>query len=203
LAAALIIMGEVIIAVYGDHTNDQGMESVESMLRSYLNLDFMFFAIILIVWMVFMLYVAKFGTSRQQRFAWGVLGGSVTGFQNFLKDSLTILGLSDSVYPPPVFFAFILLAMATSLSGLLFLAACMKRYDATYSSSMFVGSFVISASFMSAVHYHTFDNLETIWNVILYILGLFVLLIGVVILALSPEGTTSSRHLSRAGGILG
>jgi hypothetical protein len=36
---------------------------------------------------------------------------------------------------------------------LLCLSSCMKRYDATYSAAMFVVSFVISASLMSAVHY--------------------------------------------------
>jgi cytochrome c biogenesis protein CcdA len=58
----------------------------------------------------------------------------------------------------------------------------MKRYDATFSSAMFVGSFVISASIMSAVHYDTFQNLESIWNWIMYLLGLMILMAGVKML---------------------
>jgi hypothetical protein len=58
----------------------------------------------------------------------------------------------------------------------------MKRYDATFSSAMFVGSFVISASIMSAVHYDTFQNLESLWNWIMYLLGLMILMAGVKML---------------------
>jgi hypothetical protein len=58
----------------------------------------------------------------------------------------------------------------------------MKRYDATYSAASFVGSFVVSASIMSAAHYNTFAYLESMWNYILYPVGLGVLMFGVFIL---------------------
>ena len=58
----------------------------------------------------------------------------------------------------------------------------MKRYDATFSATMFVGSFVLSASLMSAVHYETFQHLDGFWNWILYPLGLFILMVGVDLL---------------------
>ena len=124
-------------------------------------------------------------TSLTRKLAWGAIGGSITGFQNFLKDSLTIYDVmkenGDSSLPA-IFFLFMGLAMLTSFMGLLCLAACMKRFDATYSSSMFVVSFVISASLMSAVHYQTFQHLGSIDDDILYPMGLLVLLWGAAIL---------------------
>lgn len=116
-----------------------------------------------------------------RRFAWGAAGGSLTGLQNFLKDSLTILKARHGTFPwyLPVM---VLLAIITAFVGLLLLTACMKRYDATYSSAMFVGSFVISASVMSAFHYNTFSNLDELYDYILYPLGLVILMVGVFIL---------------------
>ena len=111
---------------------------------------------------------------------------SITGFQNFLKDALTIFDIwikdRSSSYLPPEFFLFLFLAMLTSFAGLLCLSSCMKRYDATYSAAMFVVSFVISASLMSAVHYHTFEHLDGITNYMMYPLGLVILLLGAFIL---------------------
>mmetsp|Transcript_13582 Transcript_13582/g.30942 ORF Transcript_13582/g.30942 Transcript_13582/m.30942 type:complete len:116 (+) Transcript_13582:1090-1437(+) len=74
------------------------------------------------------------------------------------------------------------MAMATAFVGLLCLAACMKRYDATYSSSMFVVSFVISASIMSWVHYDTLDHLNGAINLLMYPVGLATLFSGAFIL---------------------
>lgn len=85
--------------------------------------------------------------------------------------------------PYPWFFPLLAaLAAATSFTGLLFLTVCMKKFDATFSSAMFVGSFVVSASFMSAVHYSTFQGLEGLINYIMYPFGLLVLMTGVGIL---------------------
>jgi drug/metabolite transporter (DMT)-like permease len=119
-----------------------------------------------------------------KRFAWGVSSGSITGLQNFLKDSSTLLkadrapGQGLPWYLP----LFAILAIVSAFSGLLLLTACMKRYNATYSSAMFVGSFVVSASIMSACHYSTFAHLETLWNKILYPAGLLILMGGVLML---------------------
>ena len=123
-----------------------------------------------------------------RRFAWGVSGGSINGFQNFLKDSLTIMKATpeDESYPWYLY-VMMFLGMATAFIGLLFLTACMKRYDATFSSAMYVGSFVISASIMAAVHYQTFEHLDNIWNWILYPMGLIVLMIGVRMLVNATE----------------
>lgn len=114
-------------------------------------------------------------TSLLRKISWGSIGGTVTGFQNFLKDSLTI---SKTKPLHPIFFLFASLAMLTAFLGLLFLAACMKRYDATYSASMFVVSFIMSATLMSSVHYHTFQDLAAVQDYILYPLGLLILLLG-------------------------
>jgi len=137
-----------------------------------------------------------------RRFAWGCSGGAITGAQNFLKDSLTIIKATDSQTKlSPTCYPFILLAAITGFAGLLFLTACMKRYDATYSAASFVGSFVVSASIMAAVHYNTFAQLYGIVNYILYPSGIIVLMIGVYLLVIESnesseeiESTDQPRH---------
>ena len=138
--------------------------------------------------------------SLLKKVAFGSIGGTITGFQNFLKDALTIFdatikhesdnssipftgtgGIDDS-HLPSIFFLFVLLAILTSFIGLLCLASCMKRYDATYSAAMFVVSFVISTSLMSCVHYHTFDHLDGFTSCVMYPLGLATLFAGAYIL---------------------
>jgi hypothetical protein len=123
-----------------------------------------------------------------RRFAWGTCGGALTGLQNFLKDTLTIYKAVEEGQRYPWFFLlFIAMAVASAFSGLLILTACMKRYDAAYSAAMFVGSFVVSASIMSAVHYDTFAGLTDMLNYILYPAGLLILMVGVLILATNTK----------------
>jgi len=183
IASILIVLGEVVIAISGDHTNNE-YESLEDVLRSYRNLDFVIYFILLVLWMCLLFYFTRFSEGLR-RFGYGAAGGSITGLQNFLKDGLTILHSSEDV--PYQLYIFIVLAGGTAFAGLLLLVQCMKRYDATYSSSMFVGSFVISATIMSAIHYNTFDNLDTWWNYIFYPLGILILVIGILILGKDKE----------------
>lgn len=134
----------------------------------------------------------------RKRFVWGVAGGSITGLQNFLKDSLTVLkavhieqesSQVDGTYPV-FFFVLIGLAVTCAFVGLVILTACMKRYDATFSSAMFVGSFVISASAMSVIHYQTFQHLTSWMSLLMYPTGLVVLMGGVyMLLQESKEGS--------------
>ena len=96
----------------------------------------------------------------------------------------------------------VILAIGTAFAGLLFLTACMKRYDATYSSAMFVGSFVVSASIMSAIHYDTFQHLQSLWNFVLYPAGLVILMAGVYILVVETKETDASGvELSRRSNV--
>ena len=185
IASILIVLGEVVIAISGDHTNNE-YESLEDVLRSYRNLDFVIYFILLVLWMCLLFYFTRFSEGLR-RFGYGAAGGSITGLQNFLKDGLTILHSSEDV--PYQLYIFIVLAGGTAFAGLLLLVQCMKRYDATYSSSMFVGSFVISATIMSAIHYNTFDNLDTWWNYIFYPLGILILVIGILILGKDKEAS--------------
>ena len=155
------------------------------------------------VMVAFILILAQWmNTARApglRRFAWGISGGTVTGFQNFIKDSLTLIKAiqsSDSQEGFPWFgFVLIGLALGTAFGGLLLLTACMKRYDATYSSTMFVGSFVLSTSIMSAIHYDTFGHLQTLANMILYPIGLTILMIGVAILLKEGSKDTVTRTI--------
>ena len=153
---------------------------------SYFRTPFLLYFAALTLWMLLMFYwmLSRSVSPTLRRFAWGVSSGSITGLQNFLKDSSTLLkaerppGQGLPWYLP----LFAILAIVSAFSGLLLLTACMKRYDATYSSAMFVGSFVVSASIMSACHYSTFQHLETLWNQILYPAGLLILMGGVLLL---------------------
>ena len=74
----------------------------------------------------------------------------------------------------------------------------MKIYDATFSASMFVGSFIISASIMADIHYHTFENLTGVINYIMYPTGLGVLLIGLYLSVNDIPGLDSPQHYSDA-----
>jgi len=188
LAAALIILGEVITAIFGDHTNDNNT-TLDQIRQSYEDKSFIAFFFALLLWLLLLGAIIHYSSSSTlKRFAWGVSGGSVTGLQNFLKDGLTALSVATPGEPYPFFmYLFLLGGLSSALIGLLLLTACMKRYDATYSSSMFVGSFVISASIMAAIHYDTFQNLESTWNYIFYPFGLLVLLSGVLVLAFAPK----------------
>ena len=183
IAACLIVSGEVIVAVFGDHTNDEDM-SVRDVRDSYLEPEFLAYLVALTLYMGLVYYWINFSeNSTLRRFAWGTCGGSLTGLQNFLKDSLTLHKAIGRGEPSPWFFPLLMmLAGATAFIGLLLLTACMKRYDATYSSSTFVGSFVVSASIMSAAHYNTFAQLQSLKNYVLYPTGLLTLMVGVYLL---------------------
>lgn len=185
-AASLIVFGEVIIAIYGDHTNDEGVTLAE-LEQSYREPAFRIFLCILAVWLTLIFYwMDRAKSPVLKRFAWGVSGGTITGLQNFVKDWLTIIKAQEGL--PWYFFPFLFLAMGAGLSGLLMLTGCMKRYDATYSASTFVGSFVITASIMSAVHYNTFANLESTINYIMYPVGLLILMAGLWVLVQETKG---------------
>jgi hypothetical protein len=117
-------------------------------------------------------------------------GGAITGFaQCFIKDSLVVAKTPDLLPNLPLYLPlFVIMAAASSFGGLLLLTATMKRYDCTYSAAMFVGSFVVSTSIMSAAHYHTFEHLNALVDIIMYPLGLLILMVGLVILV---EGSAS------------
>mmetsp|Transcript_39995 Transcript_39995/g.73211 ORF Transcript_39995/g.73211 Transcript_39995/m.73211 type:complete len:449 (+) Transcript_39995:225-1571(+) len=211
VACALIVAGEVLVAMFGDHTNGEDRD-VEDVLSSYDEPAFRTFIILMTLYLVqlgIFIWVCP-ETSLLRKVAWGSIGGSITGFQNFLKDALTIYAAtiksqnslsSGSASPtglPATLFLFMALAMLTAFVGLLCLAACMKRYDVTYSAAMFVVSFVISASLMSSVHYHTFDHLEGVSNYVMYPLGLMTLILGAFILVKPKAG--AGGFLSEANG---
>jgi drug/metabolite transporter (DMT)-like permease len=185
IAATLIVLGEVVVAIFGDHTND-GETTLADLESSYREPGFVAFLVGITLWMALLLYWMRFSTSAVvKRFAWGVSGGSMTGIQNFMKDSLTILKAHEGI--PWYFPVCLVLAIGMAFGGLLCLTGCMKRYDVTYSSSIFVGAYVVCASIMSATHYHTFENLKSVVNYLLYPCGLLILMAGVWILVKEAE----------------
>jgi hypothetical protein len=144
----------------------------------------------------------------RRRLGWGLSGGSINGLQNFLKDALTVIKAShqNNTLPFPwTLFALLLgLAAGTAFTGLMLLTACMKRYNALFSSAMFVGSFVISASIMSAIHYNTFQHLKTHLDVFFYCSGLALLMVGVYILveeSLEKEFDSATENVTHQSDI--
>jgi len=195
-AASIIVLGQLIVAAFGDHTNDDDV-TLKELQDSYLEIPFLIYLIFMGIWMVLVTYwMFQNSNPLLQRFAWGVSGGSLTGVQNFLKDGLTILKAGEGI--PMYFYLFFVLSMLMAFGGLLYLTECMKRYDVTYSASMFVGSYVVSASIMSAVHYHTFSHLEHLYNLFMYPLGIFILMIGVYVLVIESKETNDEGSLIEA-----
>jgi drug/metabolite transporter (DMT)-like permease len=184
IASFLIVVGEVMVAVFGDHTNDEDT-TPESILQSYQEPFFLAYFLAMAVWVVWLYVLIQWSSPTWRRFAWGTSGGSVTGLaQCFIKDALEVLKASPNgfLHMPFWNYGFVLSGITWSFVGLILLTQAMKRYDATYSSATFVGSFVVSASIMSAAHYHTFQHLNNLIDIIMYPLGLVILMMGVALL---------------------
>ena len=128
------------------------------------------------------------------RVAWGVAGGFVTGFWNFIKDAITLVQLSPSLWNLPwYFFGLCATALVTAGAGMMIMAECMKRYDATYTSGTYAGSLTLAASVVSAMHYRTFDNLSGV-SLVLYPLGLGILMMGVGLLIMHDGPASESNQ---------
>ena len=91
VAAGLIICGETIVALFGDHTNPN--KSIDDVRASYLDPLFLVYLVCMVLWMAVLgcaIVSSHFSDTTFRRFAFGVSGGTITGLQNFLKDSLTV-----------------------------------------------------------------------------------------------------------------
>jgi len=202
VACCFIFVGEMMVAIFGDHTNDVYV-SIDDVRTSYQTPSLRFYFVGLTLFSALMAYWIHSSTnSTLRRFAWGCSGGAITGAQNFLKDSLIILKVTRTQQQPLPFVFYLLSALAagTAFAGLLLLTACMKRYDATYSVASFIGSLVVSASVMAALHYHTFAQLRGPLHAVLYPSGILVLILGVNLLIWSntdytKEGSHEEKKL--------
>ena len=199
---SLILIGETLVSAFGDHSTDDDV-TIDEVLGAYSDPAFLTYLAGMAAWMVALGCImassppSSSSSSRSysrssslHRFAWGASGGSITGLQNFLKDSLTVLKQRGATGTTGWFLPFVSLlsaAMLTALSGLLLLTACMRRYDATYSASAFVGSFVISASLMCLVRYDTLSQLNSLTSLVMYPMGLAVLTVGVGVLVFTAK----------------
>jgi len=138
------------------------------------------------------------------RIAWGVSGGFITGFWNFIKDAITIVQMTDAWGSLPwCFFGLLATALATAGAGMMIMSECMKRYDATYTSGTYAGGLTLAASVVSAMHYHTFSHLGGVSRV-LYPVGLCILMMGVGLLMSDQSHTNGAAkgeaHAERRGG---
>ena len=150
------------------------------------------------VWIGYLQYCINVSESLLvQRFAWGVIGGSITGMQLFIKDTFVILHLSHGLRPwklPVIFYILLALGITVPVTGLALLTRCMKRYDATYSNAMNAGSLVVSTSIMGAVHHKTFSNLASRRRATMYIVGLVIIIGGLWILVRHTKELTVRRE---------
>jgi hypothetical protein len=171
-----------------------------------MNPAFLLYFVGLILYVTLLAYWMRFSKNPLlKRFAWGSCGGSITGMQNFLKDSLTLLkAVKHGEELPWFFYLFTILAGASALGGLIVLTQCMKKYDATYSAASFVGSFVVSSSIMSTFHYNTFGELAGPLQCALYPTGVVVLVAGVYLLVRETDeddGENDATLIRRDGDI--
>ena len=183
VACALIVTGEVIVALFGDHSNARNMD-VNEVIESYQDPAFIVLMVFMLSFIGVLLFIIrKFPTtSLFTKLAWGSLGGAIVGFQNFLKDTMTVFSASQGGPLPAIFYILFIMAIVIAITGIYCISASMKRYDATYASAMFVASVVIATSLMSAVHYNTFEEINGVGAVVMYLLGLAVLIYGAAIL---------------------
>jgi len=195
LAVGLIVLGEAIVSVTGDHTNVSVL-TMDDIREQYREPQLLAYFGGVLIWVSILALVINRGSSGWRRFAWGLIGGSVTGVQNFIKDSLAVVHGLDGSHFPPQLFLMLLMAGLLPLTGLLLLMQCMKRFDALYSASMFVGSLVVSSSIMAAVHYHTFDNIDRI-GLFFYPVGLLTIISGTVVLAVESYQREESDALGQ------
>jgi drug/metabolite transporter (DMT)-like permease len=215
VGACFVMLGEILVAAFGDHSNHNGtdpngdMSTLEQVRDSYLEPSMVKFILSVLAITIVLLYWMFWGTNPFcKRFAWGVAGGILTGCQNFIKDFITMVqiilrdGYGDyhqtahwMIFMTPwklpwYFFGMLVAAGAFAGVGLIIFVGCMKRYDATYSAGIEAGSLTLTASLMSALHYHTFANLQQRggdsssynWSLILYPTGLAILMVGVCLL---------------------
>ena len=183
-ACILIWTGQFIVVLFGDHTNDEGV-STRDVITSYTETATILYFVVLGLYLALCFYwIHRSDNSQLQQIAWGTCGGTITGPQCFIKDALIIVqDVTGKGDPIPWFLPIMILcAAACAITGLFLESKCLKRYNATFSEAGFVGSFVVSSSINAAAHYHTFENLPTLLNVILYPFGLIVLVTGVFIL---------------------
>lgn len=200
IGSGLIVLGSSAVALFGDHTNATKMSPLD-VRAQYSNPSFVAYFVGLSLWVVFLCTLIRHGSPRSCRWAWGVIGGSLAGTSNFVKDAMALGGSGsfDSTISSLCFYGLLLCAMILSISSLILSVECMKRYDATFSSASFAGADVISVSVMAAIHYHTFRNLVGMENYVLYPMGLLITVVGCAVLAFETNTSTCEevRHKPR------
>ena len=220
IAVFIIGIGQILIAIKGDHTNVYSLTLEQVHQQYFFDTNFLIYLAVMVIWIIILILfiIQQHGNNNKgslrnnsvgylrRKFAWGVIGGSITGMQCFIKDALALMhGLninnennSNNIIMSILFSlpwelcALLIMGGILPLIGLALLMESMKRYDATYASSMFMGSIVLSASIMSSVHYHTFDHISSAAakSALYYILGLVCILVGTTILAFEAAPTT-------------
>jgi hypothetical protein len=196
LAAGLIVIGEIVVTLSGDHTSSDRL-TVASFYEVYGNQSIVTYQCMMIGVMCIIFLGIQRGSPMVSKLAFGASGGTISGMLLYVKDATSMVQTEG--FANVEIWILISLASFVAISGLILLTACMKRYDATYTASMFICSFVFSASIMSIIRFDTIANIESNWSLAFYCLGLLILLMGIVILV-AETGDGSGKCLVRSGG---
>mmetsp|Transcript_9036 Transcript_9036/g.18257 ORF Transcript_9036/g.18257 Transcript_9036/m.18257 type:complete len:380 (-) Transcript_9036:29-1168(-) len=186
LAATMIVIGEVVVTLAGDHGQEEPL-SIDKFNDIYRDSDMIMYMLSFTLCFAVVMYIAKWKEEWKfaHKIAWGIGGGSISGLLMFIKDALDLISTSNRFHwQIPVF---IFLAIFVGVAGLIFLSHCMKRFDATYSASMFVVSYIVSATVMSTIRYNMFDRINGPMQLAFYPIGMTILFIGVYFLMVDKQ----------------
>ncbi|GMH74050.1 hypothetical protein TrST_g7583 [Triparma strigata] len=179
IAATTIVLGEIIVTIFGDHSNEDEL-SLDRFNDIYRSPKMVGYFIGFGVFYIAVTLGCKSPIPAVEKFCWGVSGGSIAGLLLFIKDSLSLFK-SESPWHWQIWL-FLSGAMFVGLYGIRCLSFCMKRYDTTYSATMFVVSYIFSADIMSLIRYDIYKNMESTAQKVLFPVGMIILLGGVAIL---------------------
>ena len=100
----MIVFGEVIVTIFGDHGSDEPLE-IDGFNDIYRSFRMVTFVISFAIYFTIVCYVAmkREDWTRANKVAWGIGGGSISGLLMFVKVSvlgghlLSLTGVQDDV----------------------------------------------------------------------------------------------------------
>ncbi|GMH90386.1 hypothetical protein TL16_g11751 [Triparma laevis f. inornata] len=179
IAASTIVLGEIIVTLFGDHSNEDEL-SLDRFNDIYRSSKMIAYFTGFGVFYTLVTLGCKSNHPMIEKLSWGLSGGSIAGLLMFIKDSLSLFK-TESPWHWQIWL-FLSGAMFVGLYGIRCLSYCMKRYDTTYSATMFVVSYIFSADIMSLIRYDIYKNMDTVSQKVMFPVGMIILLGGVIVL---------------------
>ena len=145
------------------------------------------------------------------RFAFGAVAGIVGGQQYLMKNLSRCLGLMDA-HPNPWTdaespggggFPWLMLAcvVLSAGGGLWLLNQGLKRYAALFIVPTYQSFLIVASTYSAVAYFHELYDVEA-WNYVLYFLGVFLILWGVLMVCGAVAPLPSASHLARVRGAL-